>query len=89
MTVSDRAAADKDEKRPFDLANGRFYGANDGIRTHDLLITNQLLCQLSHISILTFDVNCGTISSSEIDYTTFFPTCQDVFIFFYTGGSFF
>ena len=30
-----------------------FYGANDGTRTHDLLITNQLLYHLSHISIVT------------------------------------
>ena len=29
-----------------------FYGANDGTRTHDLLITNQLLYHLSHISIV-------------------------------------
>ena len=26
-------------------------GANDGTRTHDLLITNQLLYRLSHISV--------------------------------------
>ena len=31
----------------------RSFGANDGTRTHDLLITNQLLYQLSHISIVT------------------------------------
>ncbi len=28
-----------------------FFGADDGIRTHDRLITNQLLYQLSHISV--------------------------------------
>ncbi len=28
-----------------------FFGANEGIRTPDLLITNQLLYRLSHISI--------------------------------------
>ena len=31
----------------------RSFGANDGTRTHDLLITNQLLYRLSHISIVT------------------------------------
>ena len=33
-----------------------FYGANDVTRTHDLLITNQLLYRLSYISIFTFGV---------------------------------
>ncbi len=28
-----------------------FYGACDAIRTHDLLITSELLCQLSHTSL--------------------------------------
>ena len=32
--------------------NGTEFGAEDGTRTHDLLITNQLLYQLSHSSIL-------------------------------------
>ncbi len=31
----------------------RSFGANEGIRTPDLLITNQLLYRLSHISIVT------------------------------------
>ena len=31
-------------------------GANDVTRTHDLLITNQLLYRLSYISIFTFGV---------------------------------
>ena len=33
-----------------------FSGANDVTRTHDLLITNQLLYRLSYISIFTFEV---------------------------------
>ena len=33
-----------------------FSGANDVTRTHDLLITNQLLYRLSYISIFTFGV---------------------------------
>ena len=33
-----------------------FLGANDVTRTHDLLITNQLLYRLSYISIFTFGV---------------------------------
>ena len=33
-----------------------FSGANDVTRTHDLLITNQLLYLLSYISIFTFGV---------------------------------
>ena len=33
-----------------------FFGANDVTRTHDLLITNQLLYRLSYISIFTFGV---------------------------------
>ena len=32
-----------------------FSGANDVTRTHDLLITNQLLYRLSYISIFTFE----------------------------------
>ena len=32
-----------------------FYGAEDVIRTRDLLITNQLLYQLSYSSILNFN----------------------------------
>ncbi len=31
-----------------------FFGANDVTRTHDLLITNQLLYRLSYISVFTF-----------------------------------
>ena len=34
----------------------RDFGAEDGTRTHDLLITNQLLYQLSHSS--KFTLNC-------------------------------
>ena len=41
-------------------------GAEDGTRTHDLLITNQLLCQLSHFSNFTL-----------IDYTNFFGFSQE------------
>ena len=33
-----------------------FSGANDVTRTHDLLITNQLLYRLSYISIFTFEI---------------------------------
>ena len=33
-----------------------FSGANDVTRTHDLLITNQLLYRLSYISIFTLGV---------------------------------
>ena len=31
-------------------------GANEGIRTPDLLITNQLRYRLRHISIITLDI---------------------------------
>ena len=34
----------------------RRFGASDVTRTHDLLITNQLLYRLSYISIFTFGV---------------------------------
>ena len=33
-----------------------FFGAGNVTRTHDLLITNQLLYRLSYISIFTFGV---------------------------------
>lgn len=36
---------------------GLSFGARDGNRTHDLLITNQLLYRLSHSSILSLTVN--------------------------------
>ena len=48
-----------------------FSGANDVTRTHDLLITNQLLYRLSYISIFTFGVadliltNCRTKQVEE------------------------
>ncbi len=41
---SEREKAKNSEERSF--------GANEGIRTPDLLITNQLLYRLSHISIV-------------------------------------
>ena len=37
----------KYKKSPTEIGD---FGANDGTRTHDLLITNQLLYRLSHIS---------------------------------------
>ena len=40
-------------KTPDFMRNQVFCGANDVTRTHDLLITNQLLYRLSYISILT------------------------------------
>ncbi len=33
------------------------YGAGEGTRTHNLLITNQLLCQLSYASIPSESTN--------------------------------
>ena len=45
-----------------------FYAkADDRTRTDNLLITNQLLCQLSHIGIL---------SIQQLYYTTTFSCCQ-------------
>ena len=38
-------------KRATKLRYNSIYGANEGTRTPDLLITNQLLYQLSHIGI--------------------------------------
>lgn len=40
----------------FGLGRVVHLGANDVTRTHDLLITNQLLYRLSYISIFTFGV---------------------------------
>ena len=44
----------RETPRPLDLRAS--FGANDVTRTHDLLITNQLLYRLSYISIFTFGV---------------------------------
>ena len=44
----------REASRPLDLRAS--FGANDVTRTHDLLITNQLLYRLSYISIFTFGV---------------------------------
>ena len=47
----------KAKKKPCNHWNYRvFDGASDVTRTHDLLITNQLLYRLSYISIFTFGV---------------------------------
>ena len=43
-------------KQPLKSFDFRGCGANDVTRTHDLLITNQLLYRLSYISIFTFGV---------------------------------
>ena len=41
----------KNEKKPEELVSGRVCnGAGNRNRTHNLLITNQLLCQLSYAS---------------------------------------
>jgi hypothetical protein len=34
------------------MTQGTFYGAGDGTRTRNLLITSQLLCQLSYTSVM-------------------------------------
>ena len=41
--------------------------ADDRTRTDNLLITNQLLCQLSHIGILIFNVKNGTYRARTCD----------------------
>ena len=41
------------------------FGAEDGTRTHDLLITNQLLYQLSHISVAFHNDKYYTINKSK------------------------
>ena len=38
-------------KNPLSYENGFSFGADGGTRTRDLLITNQLLYQLSHTSV--------------------------------------
>ena len=38
--------------------------AGDGTRTRNLLITNQLLCQLSYTSILTFSEICWVVTGT-------------------------
>ena len=43
-------------KKPVILEITGFFGAGNVTRTHDLLITNQLLYRLSYISIFTFGV---------------------------------
>ena len=50
-----------------------FSGANDVTRTHDLLITNQLLYRLSYISIFTFGVADLILTNqllSQLSYTS-------------------
>ena len=42
------------QSAPFGRSGTLPYGAGDGTRTRDLLITNQLLYQLSYTSILNF-----------------------------------
>lgn len=50
--VSNKLFIQKTAKPP-DFSGGLIYfGATDGIRTCDLLITNQLLYRLSHSSVL-------------------------------------
>ena len=44
------------QSAPFGHSGTSPYGAGDGTRTRDLLITNQLLYQLSYTSILSFKV---------------------------------
>ena len=41
--------------------------ADDRTRTDNLLITNQLLCQLSHIGVLTFYYLSGTNRARTYD----------------------
>ena len=50
-----------------------FSGANDVTRTHDLLITNQLLYRLSYISIFTFGVEDLILTNQllyQLSYTS-------------------
>ena len=52
-----RAAKAVDTKKlPENSVFREFFGAGNVTRTHDLLITNQLLYRLSYISIFTFGV---------------------------------
>ena len=41
---------EQNKKTPISHGYRSFYGATDPIRTDDLLITSELLCQLSHSS---------------------------------------
>ena len=47
----DTSTSDSNTKRPPHIETVFFCGADGGTRTRDLLITNQLLYQLSHISV--------------------------------------
>ena len=42
-----------------------FFGADGGTRTRDLLITNQLLYQLSHISVAVHNITYYTINYAK------------------------
>ena len=55
-----------------------FSGANDVTRTHDLLITNQLLYRLSYISIFTFGVADLILTNQllyRLSYTSLLTFC--------------
>ena len=60
------------QSAPFGHSGTSPYGAGDGTRTRDLLITNQLLYQLSYTSI----------SKRKIYYSTKSYACQHFFLFF-------
>ena len=55
-TVSPPPRQAQSAKTPCGQTTARRFGASDVTRTHDLLITNQLLYRLSYISIFTFGV---------------------------------
>ena len=65
---------------------GRGSGATDPIRTDDLLITSELLYQLSHSSICTFLFSGPTgPSKHHIHYTDVPRLCQAIFTRFFAG----
>ena len=57
----------------------RIIGAGDGTRTRNLLITNQLLCQLSYTSLPLVVV---VLTTNEHYYTTNKTVCQHFFEIF-------
>ena len=69
----------KKAKAPKPLRFQGFFGANDVTRTHDLLITNQLLYRLSYISIFTFGVADLILTNQllyRLSYTSAFVQMQ-------------
>ena len=66
-------------KRATKLRYTSKYGANEGTRTLDLLITNQLLYRLSHIGVGVYRVGDHL---TRRDYIRFCPERQPLFYIF-------